>query len=73
MYVGVDLVEWTLIRTMRSNTINQGDFGQWGDFGQFFNTSVLSLYKEFHDEVIMSLRLVTELHNIRNISSRNSL
>ena len=28
--------------------------GQQGDFGQFFNIPVLSVYKEFHNEVIMS-------------------
>ncbi len=35
-------------------TVNRGDFGQQGDFGQFFNTSVLSLYREFQDALIMS-------------------
>ena len=44
-------------------TVNRGDFGQRGYFGQFFNISVLFQFKEFHNEVIMSERLITELHN----------
>ena len=33
--------------------LNWGNFGQWGDFERFFNISVLSLYKEFQDEIFL--------------------
>ncbi len=40
----------------KSGTINWGNFGQRGDFGQFFNISVVFLYKEFLDEMFLIVR-----------------
>ncbi len=37
------------------HNVTRGDFGQWGDIGQFFNISVLFLYKEFLDEMFLSI------------------
>ncbi len=44
-------------------TVNWGDFGQREDFGQFFNISVLSLYKEFLDEMFVIVKF-TNLHDM---------
>ena len=48
---------WTKILTNTSYNQLWGSRGtvNGDDFGQLFNISVLSLYKEFHNEVIMSI------------------
>ncbi len=48
---------------MIPRTVNQGDFGQRCDFGQFLNISVLSLYKEFLDEIFFLWSSVTNLYH----------
>ena len=44
--------------------VNWGDFGQRGNFGQFFNISVLCLYKEFLDEMFLLWSWVINLYDI---------